>query len=385
MLAALRRQEPDHVPFWSLWRNKDVPFRYGDQVERAEGVLSLGLDDTLLLQPPLRKTEHYDANQVPGVVRRVQKTQQAGEPYPLLFKEYETPAGTLRQVVRQTEDWPFGDDLRLFSDHNISRSIEFPVKGPADLEPLRHLLCEPTRDQIEAFRAEAAYLRKQAERLGVLFEGGWTTLGDAALWLVGTEALLYQQMDNPELIEELLEMVCRWEMRRMELLLEEKVQAIVHSAWYETTDFWTPRTFRRMLLPRLQALANLAHQGGAFFNYIVTTSCPSLFDALLESGVDSIMGVDPVQGSADLTETKRRLGGRMCLWGGINSAVTLEQGSDEEIRAATESGIRRLGPGGGFVLYPVDQLGKNLPWNKVQVMLDVWRELGSYPMQEAKG
>ena len=42
MLAALRRQEPDHVPFWSLWRNKDVPFRYGDQVERAEGV---SLDD----------------------------------------------------------------------------------------------------------------------------------------------------------------------------------------------------------------------------------------------------------------------------------------------------------------------------------------------------
>ncbi len=27
LLCAMRRQEPDHVPLWNLWRNRDIPFR----------------------------------------------------------------------------------------------------------------------------------------------------------------------------------------------------------------------------------------------------------------------------------------------------------------------------------------------------------------------
>jgi len=376
LLTCMRRQEPDHVPLWNLWRNRDIPFRYTTQTERAEAVLALGLDDTLLLQPPLNKTEHYDVNRVPGIGIRVQRVHEAGERYPILIKEYETPAGVLRQVVRQTGDWPFGDDIRLFSDHNISRAREFPVKSPADLPRLRYLLCEPTADQLAEFRHTAAQLRRDAQRLGVVLEGGWTALGDAALWLLGTEALLLAQMDQPEFVEELLDLVCEWELKRMALLLDEGVEVIVHSAWYETTDFWTPRNYRRMLKPRLKRLIDTAHQAGAFFSYIITTSWRHLIDDLLDLGIDSLIGVDPVQGKADLHEVKQRLGGRVCLWGGVNGALTLGQGTPEEVRQATRQAIQTLGPGGGFVLYAVDQLVKETPWANVEAMIEVWRELG---------
>ena len=73
LLCAMRDQQPDHVPLWNLWRNLDVPFTYRNQVERAEAVLGLGLDDTLLLQPPLNKTEHYDANRVEGISTRIRR------------------------------------------------------------------------------------------------------------------------------------------------------------------------------------------------------------------------------------------------------------------------------------------------------------------------
>ncbi len=380
LLCAMRRQEADHVPLWNLWRNQDIPFRYTTQIERAEAVLGLGLDDTLLLQPPLNKTEHYDVNRVPNVAIRVRRVQVEGERYPLLIKEYETPEGQLRQAVRQTEDWPYGEDVRLFSDHNVSRSKEFPVKGPEDLPRLRHLLGEPTADQIDEFRQTAAQLRQASQRLGVVLEGGWTVLGDAALWLLGTEALLWLQMDQPEFLEELLELVCRWELRRMELLLGAGVEVIVHSAWYESTDFWTPTAYRRLLKPRLQRMVQMAHQAGALFSYIITTSWQALVDDLVELGIDSLLGVDPVQGKADLKEAKRRLGASICLWGGVNGAITLGHGTPEEVRRATEEAISALGPGGGFVLYPVDQLVKETPWANVQVMIECWREKGSYPM-----
>ncbi len=382
LLLAMRRQEPDHVPLWNLWRNRDIPFRYRSQVERAEAVLALGLDDTLLLEPPLNKTEHYDVNRAPGAGIRVRRLPPGQERYPLLVKEYDTPDGQLRQIVRETEDWPYGQDVRLFSDHNISRSVEFPVKGHQDLPRLRHLLAEPTREQIAEFREAATGLRKEARRLGVVLEGGWTALGDAALWLLGTEALLYRQMDQPEFLEELLDLVCRWELRRLELLLDEGVEAVVHSAWYETTDFWTPGNYRRLLKPHLARLVRTAHEAGALCNCIMTTSWQALAADLLDIGFDSLVGVDPVQGKADLAEARRRLGGRVCLWGGINSAVTLGQGTPEEIRQATAEAIRILGPGGGFVLYPVDQLGQDLPWANVEAMIGCWRELGSYPVKE---
>jgi uroporphyrinogen-III decarboxylase len=378
LLCAMHRQEPDHVPLWNLWRNRDIPFRYRNQVERAEAVVGLGLDDTLLLQPPLNKTEHYEANRVPGVSIRVQRTQAAGEPYPLLVKEYDTPGGQLRQVVRQTDDWPFGDDIRLFSDHNISRALEPPVKGPEDLRRLRHLLCEPSASQISEFRQVAAYLRREAGRLGVLLEGGWTTLGDAALWLLGTEALLLLQMDQPEFLAELLDLVCEWELQRMALLLDEGVEVIVHSAWYETTDFWTPANYRRLLKPRLARLVRQAHEAGALFSYIITTSWQALAGDLVDLGIDSLVGVDPVQGKADLGEAKLRLGPHLCLWGGVNGALTLGRGTAEEVRRATAEAIGTLAPGGGFVLYAVDQLTAETPWTSVQAMIDCWWERGGY-------
>jgi uroporphyrinogen-III decarboxylase len=381
MLRAMRGETPDHVPLWNLWRSTDVPFQYATQVERAEGVLALGLDDTLLLQPPLNKTEHYDVNQVPGLDIRMRRELPEGQSYPLLVKEYHTPSGQIRQVVRETEDWPYGEDVRLFSDHNVSRSVEFPIKGPEDLPRLRHLLPAHTEEQTAGFHRGANHLRDEARRLGVVLEGGWTVLGDAALWLLGTEPLLLSQMDRPEFVEDLLEIICEWEMQRIALLLDAGVDVVVHSAWYESTDFWTPTNYRRMIKPRLKRMIDLTHDGGALFSYICTTSWQALMDDLIDLEIDSLMGVDPVQGRADLEKTKSRLGKHMCLWGGINGALTLGGGTPEEVRKATRDAIRTLGPGGGFVLYPVDQMVRGTPWQNVEAMIDCWHEVGSYPIE----
>jgi len=386
MLCAMRRGQADHVPLWNLWRSRNLPFQYVNQVERAEAVLRLGLDDTLLLQPPLNKAEHYAADRAGGVSTRVWQESIPGERYPRLVKEYTTPAGPIRQVVQMTEDWPYftpqgSPEVRLFSDHNVSRALEFPVKGEADLAALSCLLCDPSPAQVTEFREEAARLRREADRLGVVLEGGWTALGDCALWLLGTEALLYLQMDQPGLVEALLDTVLRWELRREALLLEAGVEVIVHSAWYETTNFWSPRTYRRMIKPRLQQLIDQAHQAGALFSYIITSAWQPLAADILETGIDSLIGIDPVQDKVDLTAVKQRLGGKICLWGGINGALTLGHAAPAEVARATQEAIETLAPGGGFVLYPVDQLVKETPWENVEAMIASWRKYGYYESQ----
>ena len=62
------------------------------------------------------------------------------------------------------------------------------------------------------------------------------------------------------------------------------VDLAIQRGWYSSTEFWSPRLFRRFLLPHLQAMAALVHGAGARFAYTMTTGVLPLADLLLEAG-----------------------------------------------------------------------------------------------------
>lgn len=394
MLNAVGCKPVDHVPLylrlWSMGGGEDnIPFAWRDQVARAEALLRLGVDDTLLLQPPLGYPEEYDAGQSQGVlgvtVEKIELLEVGLQPW--LKKIYHTAAGDLTQTVKLSEDWPHGDDIPLFSDFNIPRYMKPPVQSTADVPVLRHLLAGPTPAQLSEFHARARALRAEAGRLGVALDGGWTALGDAVVWLCGMENVLYWQMDQPALLEAVLDVLLEWELARVDLLLDEGIDMLVHSAWYEGADFWSPKNFRRLLRPRLQQLIDRAHRRGVPFRYIITKGWKPLRADLLEMGVDCIMGVDPVQDRLGLEEVKQALGGKLCLMGGMNAAVTLSLWSEAEIRRAVDDALQTLAPGGGFILFPVDNVFCELPWSKVEVVIDQWKkywEPGGWEVQQTR-
>ena len=381
LLNAIRFLPVDHVPLylrlWSMGGGEDhIPFNWREQVSRAENLLRLGVDDTLWLQPPLGDTEEYQADLSQGI-QRVSLNRQppgAGEDYARLTKIYHTPAGKLTQAVKITEDWPHGEDIMLFSDFNIPRQVEPLIKTKEDLKRLPYLLAPPTKQQIEEFRSRSRELHEQAQRLQVALDGGWSEMGDAAAWLCGMDNVLFWQMDQPELLEALLDVVLEWELQRVDYLLEEKIDVLVHRAWYEGTDFWTPKNYRRLLRPRLQQLIDKAHAHQIPFRYIITKGWKPLRNDLLEMGVDCITGVDPVQDRIDLSEVKRQVGGQISLMGGMNAAVTLSIGTEVEIRQAVDKALEVLAPGGGFILFPVDNVFCELPWEKVEIVIDQWKK-----------
>ena len=378
LINTLNRRPVDHVPlllrFWPLSGDVDeIPFDWRDQVRRVENTLALGLDDTLLLQPPLGYVEEYIPERVPGVVSRTGLIPAEDDRYPLLKKVYETPTGPLQTVVRITEDWPHGEEIRLFDDHNISRLKEPLIKNREDLPGLEHLLGNPGEGQLQTFREQAARLREQAQRLGVALEGGWSALGDAAVWVCGMERILYGQTDEPEFLEQLLDVILEWELQRMDQVLSEGVDVWVHMAWYEGSDFWSPRYYRRLLKPRLAKMVARAHAHGVPFRYIITKGWTPIREDILELGIDCLTGLDPVQDRVNLQEVKQLLGGRLCLMGGVNSGVMLTQWGEEQIRQAVTQALEILAPGGGFILYPVDAVFNTQPWDKVQALIDQWK------------
>ncbi len=389
-LLAINHSESDHVPlcfkFWGRPFLLERDRRWSNQFERVEKTLKFGLDDTVGFEPP--RPLNLEVK-----IRRWRETP-PGERYPLLFKEYETPRGTLRQVVRQTEDWPFGEDIPLCSDFNVPRSKKFLIKSLKDLEPLSCLFREPTENELKAFHREAGRVARFSERHGVLVEcgdnftpGGGDDVGilgaDALPWLCGIRNAMVAALRNPEFVHRLLDIILEWDMRYVRLLQEaDCVDVIVHRGWYENTHFWTLKTYRTFIMPRLRKLIELVHKSGAKFCYIMSTGLMPLLETFKEMGVDILYGVDPVQGGADLLRIKREVGDRICLWGGVNSAITLGRGNKEEIEEAVTKAIGTLAPGGGFILSAIDQLFDYTPSENVIAMVEAWRRRGAYPIQK---
>jgi hypothetical protein len=393
MLAAINCQVPDYVPC-SFMIFRALQNRCRDQAEFVENQLELGLDACVELPAhPARdyraKSEHPDLHGLPvrfdpAVEVRDWREDLPGEPYPVIHRQYRTPVGTLRTCVNKTEDWVQGDRVPLFDDYVVPRARERLVKGAQDLPALRYLLTPPSDADVAAFRQSSRAAKEVAARHDLLVAGIWGSLFDTACWLCGMQELVLMAIDTPEVLEELLRVIGEWNRRRMEVILDEGVDLFIRRAWYETVDFLSPALYRRFILPHLKADVQLAHQAGARLACITTSAYTPLLDLYLESGMDALIGPDPVQDArADFALTKRKLAGRICIWGGVNTFVTIERGKPEAVRAAVQEAVRVLAPGGGFILSPVDNVREDNAhtWANVRELVSAWRACRRYPIQ----
>ncbi len=382
MLRALNLQEVDHVPccFMSF---SALRKRVEENLYRlAEAEVAMGLDSILFIPtaPRGERRDHPDLRGLPLRFDPDVKTKEWREAvkgeFDLLHKEYTTPAGKLTTSVRLSDDWTHGDHIPFIDDYQIPRALKPLVGGPEDLPALRHMLTPPNEHDVARFRQEAERAHSFASKHGILIAGGWGVGLDMANWLCGMQELMVLTMEQPDFVAELLELIHVWNRQRMEVVLAAPVDLYIRRAWYEGCDFVTPTFYRDSILPRLKAEVDLAHERGAKFGYICSSGYDPLVDYYLEAGIDVLIGIDPVEGThTDLRFLKDRLGQRVCLWGGVSGAVTVERGTEDEVRSAVRHAITVLGPR-GFILSPVDNITVDSPvtWQNIEVFIDEWKK-----------
>jgi uroporphyrinogen-III decarboxylase len=378
MLRAINLQEVDHAPCcfmsFSVLRQRHNEDRY--EVAKAE--LAMGLDAMLFIPSASRpeRPEHPDLRGLPvRFAPEVETREWLDEPAGLLHKEYVTPAGTLTTSVSLSEDWPHGDHIPFIDDYQIPRARKPLVSGPEDLDVLQYLLAPPQEADVAAFCEEAERAHAFVEEQGVLLVGGWGVGMDMANWLCGMQNLMVLMIEQPGFVSDLLEMIHLWNRQRMDIVLSAPVDLYLRRAWYEGCDFVMPSFYRDAILPRLSAEADLAHEHGARFGYICSSGTKPMLDFYPQAGIDVLVGVDPVQGThTDVPLMKQKLGDRICLWGGVSGAVTVEMGTEAEVRAAVRHAVATLGPH-GFIMSPVDNITVDAPrtWDNIEVLIDEWR------------
>jgi len=387
LLEAIGGGTPDHVPcsfmlFFNLYE------RCGTYTEFVERQLEMGLDPFVHVGQ-LNHTLHQYGCLDPRVEVKEWVEQEAGDK--VFCRRLETPAGPLTGRIRQRDGWPSEQDFPLMKDWLVGRAEEVLVKPEADLEKLPFLF-GPIKDRdVAVLREEAAEASRVAARHGLLQVGGWKgsvsprlqvdpgVMGaDAMAWLSGFESVMILSLTRPELIREYARIIHEWNLKQIQVYLEvTEAELIVRRGWYETTEFWTPETYRRVIAPTLEREVELVHQAGRKFGYIITSAFLPLLDDILAAGVDVLIGLDPKEGKGtDLREVKRRFreAGR-CLWGGVSGPLSVETCGPGETEAAVREAISILGEGGGFVLSPVDNVREDTEnaWKNTEVLIETWK------------
>lgn len=394
-LAAISCEAVDHVPlafmiFGALSERLEMGAGDGGPAAAIEAQLDLGLDVVVHLSQFSPRVEgevgHSDAPGLPVRLGPEVETREWAETggerrYPVLHKEYATPSGTLSVAVDQTDDWPYGDAVRgdfhvpLMDDYLAPRCSKYLVEGRQDLAALRHLLVPPREGDLEICAQAWREGRDLATRHDLLLAGGWGVGGDALAWFCGLQNAVMMAVDEPELLAELLGMVAAWNRPRMQAFLDFGVDLFVRRAWYEGTDFWSPRLFDQFFIPIIREEVRQAHEAGAKYGYILTSGSMPLHQLLMEAGVDVLIGPDPVQGQGtDLRRMGAELGDRMCAWGGVNGFITVEMGTTEEIDVAVREATEALGPR-GLILSPVDNVRdpSDEAWARVLDLVASWK------------
>lgn len=387
MLTVFRHEEPDHVPLNidvhpSFVATEPVASTWKDQFVITDALLELGTDPFIAIWLP----DPCPSKEV-NIRTWKEKNPETGQT--LLGKEYETPAGSLRQVIKETADlysWhrinrktigPIGeliDGVGLLEDVNPSRSVEFLINGREDLEKMEYLFQLPSSPLLDEWRQAAHFAKREAERRGVTLWARRTYCGSALLWLCKAERFIYALTDEPEFVERFLRIIQNWQNKVLEMVLELGVDVVTRFGYYDTPDFWGVEPFRKYLVPLLEEESKVVHEAGAFHCQQQSKGLTQQIEVWKTLSIDILRDVDPVQGGEDLSRLKSELGTSKTLWGGINGDVMLVRSSREEIHQAVQDTVKLMAPGGGFILSLIPALYAGVPWEKVLILIEAWKE-----------
>ncbi|MFH7835678.1 MAG: uroporphyrinogen decarboxylase family protein [Candidatus Aenigmatarchaeota archaeon] len=383
LLLSINHKEPDHIPLTFRWvyrnflKDKNKPWK--NQFDRIKDELKLGLDPILDIKFPAWRIS-------PEVKIKIWKEKPINEKYPLLFKEYQTPKGSLIKIIYQTPDWPHGDDIPLLDDFQVprSRTRKYLIEKLEDVEGFSSLFSEPNEKELEIFYEEAEKIKHFAEENGLLIINNFNVtekdntlfLGDALAWFCGIENMIFATYKNPILTHKILDTLLEWNKKYLKKILEANViDVICYRGWYENTLFWPPKNYKKFIAPRVSELIKMAHDKKVKFCYIMTTNFIPLLDTFIEMGVDILFGPDPIQDKMlNLFKLKEKTKNKICLWGGVNAPITIGKGTKKQIEEAVKNAIDALSINGGFILSAIDTLEDCFSWENIKHMINSWEK-----------
>jgi len=252
--------------------------------------------------------------------------------------------------------------------------IEHPIKDAADLR--RYKPPDPSRDML--LKAVKKVARRYRGRRAILFLGR-AVFADS--WkLCGMEQLLMSYVQDPGFARDLGKIAVEYNRELHRLAVEAGVDVFVLGDDYahKLGTMMSPDHFREFILPGLTEVVQNIKDAGACCIKHTDGNIWAIIQDLVDTGIDALGPLEPAA-DMDLLRVKERLGDRICVVGNVDVDL-LCRGSVEEVRAATQSLVRRVSPGGGHILSSGNTITSAVRAENFRAMVETCRELGRYPI-----
>ena len=199
---------------------------------------------------------------------------------------------------------------------------------------------------------------------------------DPAILGMGFETFAIALYDDRTLVEDLFEMYTDWYARATRHLCELDFDFL----WFgddiafKTAPYVSPKIFRQLFVPHYRRVAEQITKPWIFHS---DGNLVPILDDLLDLGMNGLHPIEP--GAMNLTELKRRYGGRLCLVGHI-SVDTLGRGTPQEVDRLVKEAIRIAAPGGGYVAGSSNSVAYYCQPENVRAMQQAILKYGRYPI-----
>lgn len=264
----------------------------------------------------------------------------------------------------------FRDDFGVVWNRTIDKDI-----GVVD----QPFVCDLDDYQFPEVHLDETKLRKQYDFLmqnrgdRFTFAGIGFSMFERAWSLCGMENLLMGMLTNPEEVEQLLDDICAYNMRIIDIAMEYDFDGFYFG------DDWGQQKglimganhWRHFIKPRMAKMYARVKKHG---KYVLQHSCGDIheiFPDLIEIGLDCYQTFQPE--IYDVEAVKREFGDKLTFWGGISTQRLLPFATPEEVKAETRRMIQIMGKDGGYIAAPTHAVPGDVPPENIAAMLEVFQ------------
>ena len=334
VLAALKLQEPDRVPFMDYF-NDDVKHKImgRKEIDEAEFAQKIGMDAiyTTDYVAPVFCKSHHD-----GQEAAMRAGADGGEPDFLGEGIIRSDKDLGKMIFPDPHDERYYDSAKRFIDRY----------GKSDL-------------------ALYAMLRPLG-LFNVIFSMPMTDFSDALF-------------DNPAMIDHMMDRFIEWN-----CVVIEKLQTLgfdfflcCNDMAFKTGTFVSPDMLREIFLPKMKIAADTIKLPWVFHS---DGDLSKVMDDLLTLGMNGMNPFEPPV--MDLKIAKQTWGERICLWGNIDLVHTLPYGTVAEVEAEVRQRIKDAGAGGGYICASANSVTSFCKIENVLAMIQAVHKYGRYPLQD---
>lgn len=199
--------------------------------------------------------------------------------------------------------------------------------------------------------------------------------------LMGFENLCTALADDPGHVGQVFEAIgaIQTEVARR-LVRKQRVFALWYSDdfAYAESPMVRPEVLRQHLFPHMRRMAQVAHDAGIPFIYHGCGNVMPVLDDLVDLGINALHPIEPK--AIDIYALKKKLYGRVALIGNVDVGEVLTRGTPERIEADVREHIRRLAPGGGYIISSSNSISYYVPLENYRAFLAAIRKYGGYPI-----